>query len=125
MEGLPLDQQISSWLQGLLATQPPPANVVAFNVGLFETPSGYSAYLSGATKFDASSDSWALEDVYSPSEREFPLPPGVFANWHDVLSQVQVALKSALHRAPLLHSPLARAQAVTVGFDDGDLERVA
>jgi len=127
MEGLPLDAQISSWLGQLLAEQPPPSNIVAFNVGLFETPDGYCAYLSGATWFDASSDDWALEDAYSPSQREFPLPNSLypFSGWQDALSQVQAALKRALGHTPLMQSPLVRAKAVTVGFDDGDLEGVA
>jgi len=127
MEGLPRDAQISSWLGQLLAAQPPPSNIVAFNVGLFETTDGYCAYLSGATRFDASSDDWALEDAYSPSQRELPLPNDVypFSSWQDALSQVQTALKVALGNTPLMQSPLVHAQAVTVGFDDGDLERVA
>jgi len=124
---MPLNEQISNWLAVLLADQPPPSNIVAFNVGLYETPDGYCAYLSGATKFDASSDDWALEDAYSPNEREFVLPSIQLqiSNWQDALSQVHRALKLALSRSPLNNSALARAQAVTVGFDDGDLERVA
>jgi hypothetical protein len=126
MEGLPLDAHISNWLGQLLTAQPPPSNIVAFNVGLFETPDGYCAYLSGATRFDASSDNWALEDAYSPSQRELPLPNSLypFSGWRDALSQVQGALKSALGHVQLKQSPLTQAQAVTVGFDDGDLERV-
>jgi hypothetical protein len=126
MEGLSLDTQISYWLSQLLTAQPPTSNIVAFNVGLFETSEGYCAYLSGATRFDASSDNWALEDAYSPSQREFPLPRSLFpfSGWEDALSQVQGALKLALSHTQLQQSPLAHAQAVTVGFDDGDLERV-
>ena len=124
---MPLQDQITNWLAALLTSQPPPSNIVAFNIGLYETPAGYSAYLSGATKFDASSDDWALEDAYSPSQREFPLPNDQLqiSNWQDALSQVHAALKLALSRSPLSNSALARAQAVTIGFDDGDLERVA
>jgi hypothetical protein len=127
MEGLPLDAQISNWLGRLLVAQPPPPNIVAFNVGLFETQDGYCAYLSGATRFDASSDNWALEDAYAPSQREFPIPKSLysFSSWEDALSQVQGAVKRALGHTVLKQSALARAQAVTVGFDDGDLERVA
>jgi len=126
MEGMSLDAQLSNWLGQLLAAQPPPSNIVAFNIGLFETPDGYCAYLSGATRFDASSDNWALEDAYSPSQREFPLPQSLysFSSWQDALSQVHGALKRALGHAPIKQSPLLHAQAVTVGFDDGDLERV-
>jgi hypothetical protein len=125
MEGLPLDAQISNWLSQLLAAQPPPPNIVAFNVGLFETPDGYCAYLSGATRFDASSDNWALEDAYSPTQRELALPKSIypFSGWQDALSQVQGALIRALSHT-LKQSPLVQAQAVTVSFDDGDLERV-
>jgi hypothetical protein len=124
---MPLHDQITNWLAALLIGQPPPPDIVAFNVGLYETPDGYCAYLSGATKFDASSDDWALEDAYSPSQREFLLPNDQLqiSSWQDALSQVHAALKVALSLSPLSNSALAHAQAVTVGFDDGDLERVA
>ena len=127
MSAISLDEQLAVWLSRLLTGQPPSSNVVAFNVGLFETESGYCAYLSGATKFDAESDDWAVEEAYSPSRREFPLPRDVFPfpKWQDALSQISAALKAALVRPELQHSPLAHAQAVTVGFDGGDLERVA
>ena len=127
MSALPLDEQLAVWLGQLLAGQPPSSNIVAFNVGLFQTAGGYCAYLSGSTEFDADSDDWAVQDAYSPSRREFPLPRDVFPfpKWQDALSHVSAALKAALARPELQHSPLARAQAVTVGFDDGDLERVA
>src|SRR3569833_1245082 len=45
MPAQPLDEQIASWLVRLLAAQPPRADIVAFNVGLFETEDGYCAYL--------------------------------------------------------------------------------
>jgi len=79
------------------------------------------------TRFDPASDSWALEDAYSPNQKELPLPNSLypFSGWQDALSQVQRALKHALDHTLLKQSPLAHAQAVTVGFDDGDLERVA
>jgi len=124
---MPLQDKITNWLAALLTGQPPPSNIVAFNIGLYETPDGYCAYLSGATKFDASSDDWALEDAYSPSYREFLLPNNQLqvSSWQEALSQVHAALKAALSHSPLSNSVLAHAHAVTVGFDDGDLERVA
>ena len=99
---------------------------MAFNVGLFETPEGYCAYLSGARRFDPSSGDWALEDSYSPNQRELSLPNSAFnfSGWVDVSLQVQTAVKRALDEQ-LRQSALTSAQAVTVGFDDGDLERVA
>jgi hypothetical protein len=48
-----------------------------------------------------------------------------FPKWRDVLSQFRSALALAPERPELAHSVLARAQAITTGFDDGDLKRVA
>lgn len=126
MPSQPFDERIACWLSRLLTDAPPGSDIVAYNVGLFETEEGYCAYLSGSTKFDSTSDSWALEEAYRPSHREFPFPDDIlaFPKWQDALSQFQSALSLALKRPELAHSVLARAQAVTVGFDDGDLERV-
>jgi hypothetical protein len=121
-----LDEQIAVWLAQLLSNEPPAKSIIAFNVGLFETTDGYCAYLSGATKYDAESDDWALEEAYSPSQREFPLPNVIFPfpKWEDALEQFGRALKTALARPELRHSPLLNAEAIAFGFDDGDLQRV-
>jgi hypothetical protein len=122
-----LEKEIAEWLCRLLSDQPPAKNIVAFNVGLFEIEGGYCAYLSGATEYDAASDDWACEEAYKPAEREFPLGKDLFPfpKWDEALVQFQGALKAALGRPELRNSPLSSAVAVTVGFDDGDLERVA
>jgi hypothetical protein len=49
---------VSAWLGRVAAVSNPPASVVAYNVGLLETPKGFSAYLVGADRFDAGSGDW-------------------------------------------------------------------
>jgi hypothetical protein len=41
-----------------------------------------------------------------------------------VLEQVRIVLTGVLLRPEVAQTALGRAQAVTVGFDDGDLERI-
>jgi hypothetical protein len=120
---------IVEWLQMVLATQPPADEIVAFNIGLFEgvTASGerYCAYLSGSTTFTETSNTWAIDPAYYPTNFFLDLddrPTG--DNWEACLAVVKEAVSGALSNGLLQGTPLASALAVTVGFDDGDLHRI-
>jgi hypothetical protein len=98
---------------------------VAYNIGLLETPKGYSAYLIGADQFDERHGDWACRESFTPAERYLPLPRGGLAGWEQVQSAVVAAVREFLASPAGRASFLGRAVAVTVGFDDGELERVA
>ena len=111
-----------SWLSEI-DSESIPETIVAVNLGLFETPGGYTAYLTGSCRFDPDDDTWACSDDFVPRAKDFPLTstfPGV--PWPDVLIAYRRLLESYLAKHP--QSPLHRVAAITVGFDDGDLERV-
>lgn len=123
----PLQANVSSWLDRVASSETPLQSIVAYNVGLFETPDGFSAYLIGAASYDSESDDWACDEVFSPTERYLPLPSSKypFASWQVALAAVAEAVRSALESPAVKESFLGRAHAITVGFDDGDLVRVA
>lgn len=117
---------ISDWLAGIVAAEHPPADVIAFNVGLFQTDSGYTAYLTGSRAYDPDDDDWACDEAYAPTERYCPLPAATKgATWKDIHDRIAEELRTFLASPVGQASFLGRATAVTVGFDDGDLVRVA
>ncbi|WP_420346006.1 hypothetical protein [Pelagibius sp.] len=117
---------LKAWLGRVVEAECPPTTVIAFNLGLFETEEGCCAYLTGARRFDPDDDDWACDEAFTPSERYFPLDrtPTGSEDWGYVRQQVIEALKAFLVSDVGRHSFLAKAEAVTVGFDDGDLFRV-
>jgi hypothetical protein len=115
-----------AWLGRVCGDEKPPSSLVAFSIGLLETPDGYSAYLVGADHYDEDDSDWACDETFTPEERYFELPPGEFKGkqWKAILEAVTDATKGFLATPLGKTSFLARAEAVTVGFDDGDLVRV-
>lgn len=121
-----LTQRVCAWLERVSAASTPPASVVAYNVGLFETKKGYSAYLIGAERYDEQNGDWACRESFTPAERYLPLPRKGFVNWQEVRAAMVAAIREFLASPAGQESFLSRAEALTtVGFDDGELERVA
>ena len=118
------EKEFDQWLTRVSNQEKPSDSVIAYNIGLFETPTGYSAYLVGASTFDEQDGDWACEEVFTPSERYFPLSLLEPQTWDVVLAQVIEAPRRFLRSKAGEDSFFARAKAVTVGFDDGELVRV-
>lgn len=117
--------ELASWLGRVSAKETPPNSVVAYNIGLFETTDGFSAYLIGADAFDQDNADWACEVSFTPEERYFPIPKSAAAcDWKEVHDAVADAVRMYLSSGDGKKSFLASADAITVGFDDGDLERL-
>jgi hypothetical protein len=116
----------SGWLERVSRRETPPASVIAYNVGLFESPNGYTAYLCGADHYSDDSSDWACRESFAPKDRYFNLPAQEFKSkgWEEAQEAVITAVKEFLASAQGAQSFLANAQAVTVGFDDGELVRV-
>lgn len=124
--GRPLADEVQGWLRRVAAAEHPPESVAAYNIGLFETGHGeYSAYLVGGKRYDPSDSSWACEEAFTPKERYLALPVGRSEDeWQLVLERVVEAVRAFLSSGDGRETFLAKARAVTVGFDDGDLVRV-
>jgi hypothetical protein len=115
---------IAVWLGRVCSAERPPKSVVAYNVGLFESEQGYTAYLIGADQYDEQDSDWACRESFTPKERYQPLPAGEFKTWEQAQAGVVEAVRAFLASQPGKKSFLGRATVVTVGFDDGELERV-
>lgn len=116
-----------NWLVSVNQSDLPPKNIVAFNFGLFENPKGcYTTYLIGSRNFDPENDDWACNDDYTPIEKYLELSEHRSAekDWQEVLRDMVDLLRRYTQSPEFPESFLANATAITVGFDDGDLERV-
>jgi hypothetical protein len=124
---LVFEAEFCAWLSRISASETPNPRVIAFNVGIFESESGFQAYLCGSTHYSEDDSDWACEEAFTPSERYFSIP-AEFASgkeWLEIQSAVVSATKSFFASPNSQNSFLAKAEAVTAGFDDGDLVRVA
>jgi hypothetical protein len=120
-----LGDVLVAWLRRVCAGKRPPSSVIAFNIGLFETEGGYEAYLVGAKHFDPDDADWACDEDFTPKERYVMLPaPRGKVTWKRVLRLAGDAVREFIASPDGASSFLGKAQAVTVGFDDGDLVRV-
>ncbi len=121
-----LTRLLHEWLARISAVEQPPDEVIAYNVGLLETEDGYAAYLIGASSFDEEDGDWACDEAFTPTERYLAFPTNVIKGktWEAVLPVVTEAVKSFLETPASQTSFLRKAEAVTVGFDDGDLLRI-
>ena len=117
----------AAWLRRVAESSPPPGGMVAYNFGLFESTEGYMAYLTGSREYDPEDDGWACREDYVPDEKYFDLSEAfdTGANWREVLPNVVGMVKRFVESPEVAGTFLSGASAVTVGFDDGDLERVA
>lgn len=121
-----LEQAVQAWLKRVTETEEPPESIVAFNLGLFQTADGYSAYLTGTDHFSDDDDDWACDEKFTPKERYLSLPTMAVKGkkWKLVLTKTVAAVKGFLSTSTSKASFIGRAQAIAVGFDDGDLVRV-
>lgn len=115
--------EIDNWLNEVLNSPEPPDSIIAYYFGLFEAPKFYVLYLIGSPEFDDEDDDWTFEIGYEPTKKYHHLegPEWKGLKWEAVLDKVKTHLKSS----PMLASGrFADAEAIAVGFDDGDLVRI-
>ena len=120
-------KDLAGWLERVSQSSPPPEDIVAYNFGIFESEGGYTLHLIGSREYDPDNDDWACREDYVPVEKYFELPKsfGNGGDWRGVQHKVVGLIKRFIGSSEPTGSPFTRASAITVGFDDGDLERVA
>ncbi len=118
-----MGNDLIEWLKRISGSEMPPSNVIAYNIGIFETPDGYSVYLIGSDNYTPDDSDWACDEVFSPKERYFAIP-NEDRDWEKILSEVVTAIKIFVESPDVKTSYLSQAKFLTVGFDDGDLVRI-
>src|SRR5712692_1087276 len=119
-----MSYEIGKWLTEIAETESPLARIVAFNIGLFESEEGYTAYLSGSKDYDANNDDWACNEDFVPHNKYFKLRKSSGKEWQQLESEVVDEVKDFLLSETAKKSFFTNAKAITVGFDDGELVKV-
>jgi hypothetical protein len=118
------ETEIDKWLQHIIATEKPSAEISAFRFSLSEVEEGYLLCLAGSKEHDEADDAWATAPPDYLAEQEIIVSENEVGEWHFMLLQVLHFLGKALRRAPVQLSFLGGDTPVYTGFVDGDLYRL-
>lgn len=101
-----------------------PDGAGAFSFNLYEHTDSYAVELVGFPGYSPDDPDGAREEVFAHRDPLFELPHAlVGATWQQGLDAVLQLVRSYVRSLPAEH-PLQKAQAVAVGFVDGDLHVV-
>jgi len=116
--GTVVKSEIEAWVKQIKERP----DVVALNIGLFQSENGYQAYITGSNEYDPEDDDWACNEDFVPTIKYIDLPCSHAVNWEVLQSDVVniiTGLLSSNTATILNHVPN-----ITVGFDDAELVRV-
>jgi hypothetical protein len=112
----------------LAQLQVPGVNAVALAQKVFN---GLRAFIVNDRRrdvdhYDDDDGDWATDEVFTPEERYFAFPVEFkHKSWEQIQELVTEGARAFLSSPKGKASFLAAAQAVSVGFDDGDLVKIA
>lgn len=113
--------EFDTWLDSALS-QPIPSSVVAFSFNLAEP---WCIEVVGSNRYSDEDPDWACEESFRPGVKQLSLPESeVGETWEAVLEKAKRLVSTYLDRPSAGSSILRRAEAVAVGFVDGDIHRV-
>ena len=117
---------IEEWLKKIAATESLPQDIVAVNIGMFESDNGYGVYMCGFKEYDGEDDDWTCKPEYEPREKYLMLAGRGFESmvWETLLHQMILALKEILECGCESVRHFFDGRIVTVGFDEDKLFRV-
>lgn len=121
-----LQDLIADWIANNEIISRQVDGISACNFGLFESPKGYTIYLTGSKEYDSEDDDWALDVDYEP-QYKYLIIPIEFTQRHDwlgVLEIVRTSLTEYLNSEAFSISGLSTIEVITTGFDDGELVRI-
>ena len=111
----------NQWLASV-APRSPLEGVVAYNFNIAQSSESFVVELVGSSYYDAADPDWACDETWTSRPSEFQSSYAVSGEaWEPFLREVFGAVKSFLVSGAGAASSLARAEAVTVGFVDGEL----
>ena len=109
------------WLDGALS-QPIPSSVVAFSFNLTEP---WCVEVIGADRYTEQDSDWACEESFRSEGEPLTLPESeVGSSWEAVLESAKRLVATYLDRPSAGSAQLQRAEAIAVGFVDGDLHEI-
>ncbi len=118
-----LQDRFNLWIEGINNSEEISDEIIAFNFGLIETEIGYSMYLIGSEEYEADDDDWACEVDFEPEDKYFDLKVET-DDWEYVQSTSEKLIRNFIASESYQNSFLFKADAITTGFDDGDLTKL-
>lgn len=116
-----IQDKFDVWLDDALS-QTIPTSVVAFSFNLAEP---WCIEIVGSDRYSENDADWACEETFRPDVEQLAFPASVVGkSWKAVLDSAKRMVAAYLDRPSAGSAILRRAEAVVVGFVDGDLERV-
>jgi uncharacterized protein YciU (UPF0263 family) len=118
---------LEQWLIDICDNESPDALVIAYHLGLFENIEGSTTlYLVGSSVFHESDEDWIANVDFEPEDNYHTINEIGLNNLSpdDLLEQVRNKLVSFTETEQFRNSFFAKAEAITLGFDDGDLIRI-
>jgi len=126
-ENAGFEAEFFNWLDRSLR-QPIPETVVAFAFNLNEhahQPQNFSLELIGAPTFDPDKSDWACDDIFNATPKTIYIPNSFSGEtWEDCLQVITKLISDYLARNSNGANLLKSAQAIGVGFVDGDLHLI-
>lgn len=121
-----MKEQITTWLEEIEKQDGiPPAEVVVFNFGIYESDEGFVMYLVGGFEYSEDNDDWATLEMPKQDYRYLLLPPIVQDKpWQLVAEFCKNTLLELEAEGVLAKNLLQNAKALTTGFDEGELAKI-
>jgi hypothetical protein len=121
MTTVAIQTSFDTWLHGELSN-PIPETVVAFNFNLAEP---WSIEIIGCDSYSEDDSDWACDESFRSGNLPFLLPASVVgSSWESVLEAAKGMVAAYLAMRSAGSDRLRKAEAVGIGFIDGDLHRV-
>ena len=121
-----LEEKIEYWLDQMNAeTSRLPADIVAFNFGLFETENGYGIYLTGSKSYDEQDDDWACNIDFEPENKYLICASEniKMLKWEEFQKEAKGIISKYIS-ANMDQLPIFQGKVITIGFDDGNLVKI-
>ncbi|WP_448250566.1 hypothetical protein [Thalassotalea agariperforans] len=112
----------SNWLDSQLSVEIP-ANVIAFNISVYESP--FIIEIVGSNEFDVEDEDWACNEYWVPTPRSIEVLNDLYGNSWEVAEQNIVNMARGYFISNTVNaSKLQQAKAFAVGFVDGNLNLI-
>ena len=120
-----LYSSFAQWLEQILSA-PLPEGIAAFNINLYGGPDSCQAELVACPTFDPDDPDWATEDILTSPQPLFDIPYGTGKDndWEHGLELAGQWLARYLASQSAGARRLQAAEAVALGFVDGDLQLI-
>jgi hypothetical protein len=117
---------LQEWFFKLCDTEKPEADTAAYEFGFFETDSCYAIYLINSKKHEKKDQATVPENDSEQPAEYYPLSKREYKDleWKQALNKMKAQLAEFTKTEKFKNSSLAKTNAVTISFDDGDLIKI-